>query len=40
MWIIENKNIAEIDGDFDDYRMEVLKELNEKIEPSANSDKK
>lgn len=29
--VIENKNIAEIDGDFDDYREEVLTELGETV---------
>lgn len=31
LWVIENKNIAEIDGDFDDYREEVLTELGETV---------
>lgn len=31
LWIIENKNIDEIDGGFDDYREELLTELGEKV---------
>lgn len=29
LWVIEDKNIEEIDGDFDDYRKEILDELGE-----------
>lgn len=29
--VIENQNIDEIDGDFDDYRKEVLDELGEEV---------
>ena len=31
LWVIENQNIDEIDGDFDDYRKEVLEELGEEV---------
>jgi ATP-binding cassette subfamily F protein 1 len=31
LWVIENQNIAEIDGDFDDYREEILSALGEKV---------
>jgi ATP-binding cassette subfamily F protein 1 len=31
LWVIENHNIAEIDGDFDDYREEILIALGEKV---------
>ncbi|XP_054722316.1 ATP-binding cassette sub-family F member 1-like [Uloborus diversus] len=31
LWIIENQNIDEIDGDFDDYRKELLESLGETI---------
>eukprot|EP00731_Ephydatia_muelleri_P023868 Em0016g139a len=31
LWVIENNNIAEIDGDFEDYRKEVLQSLGETI---------
>ena len=29
LWVIENKGISEIDGDFDDYKQEVLQALGE-----------
>ena len=32
LWVIEEKAINEIDGDFDDYRKEVLQALGELIE--------
>uniref|UniRef100_A0A0N5AG92 ATP-binding cassette sub-family F member 1 n=1 Tax=Syphacia muris TaxID=451379 RepID=A0A0N5AG92_9BILA len=32
LWIIEEKDIAEIDGDFDDYRKEILDQLGEVLE--------
>ncbi|CAF3431058.1 unnamed protein product [Rotaria sp. Silwood1] len=37
LWVIENKQINEIDGDFDDYRKELLDSLGEDIihNPSA-----
>ena len=31
LWVIEDQSIEEIDGDFDDYRKEVLDELGEEI---------
>ena len=31
LWVIEDQSIDEIDGDFDDYRKEVLEELGEEI---------
>jgi len=31
LWVVENKNIAQIDGDFDDYRLELLQSLGEEI---------
>lgn len=31
LWVIENQNIDEIDGDFDDYRKELLESLGETI---------
>ncbi|RWS10225.1 ABC transporter sub-family F-like protein 1 [Dinothrombium tinctorium] len=31
LWIIEDRNIAEIDGDFDDYRQELLNSLGETV---------
>lgn len=36
LWVVEHRNIAEVDGDFDDYRKEVLEALNEDTSnPSA-----
>lgn len=37
LWVIENNSIVEIDGDFDDYRKELLDFLGEEIHtnPSA-----
>ena len=31
LWVIEEQTINEIEGDFDDYRREVLEELGEEI---------
>ncbi|XP_054160334.1 ATP-binding cassette sub-family F member 1-like [Oppia nitens] len=31
LWVIEHQNIDEIDGDFDDYREEILNALGEKV---------
>jgi len=31
LWVVENRNIAQIDGDFDDYRLELLQSLGEEI---------
>lgn len=31
LWVIENRGIEEIDGDFDDYRKELLDSLGEVI---------
>lgn len=31
LWVIENQNIDEIDGDFDDYRKELLESLGETV---------
>ena len=40
LWIIEDQNISEIDGDFDDYRREVLEALGEEIKnPSIMASK-
>lgn len=37
LWVVEDQQIAEIDGDFDDYRKELLDSLGEAINtnPSA-----
>lgn len=32
LWVVENKEINEIDGDFEDYRKEVLQALGELVE--------
>lgn len=32
LWVIENNGISEIDGEFDDYRCEVLKSLGETVD--------
>lgn len=40
LWVIEDQNIAEIDGDFDDYREEILMSLGEKVNnPSISAQK-
>merc|ERR1711970_1573377 len=31
LWVIEDQSIEEIDGDFDDYRKEVLDQLGEEV---------
>jgi len=31
LWVIEDKTINELDGDFDDYRKELLELLGEQI---------
>lgn len=31
LWIVEEKSIEEIDGDFDDYRKEILESLGESV---------
>ncbi|GFS25515.1 ATP-binding cassette sub-family F member [Elysia marginata] len=35
LWVVEGKNISEIDGDFDDYRRELLEALGENIAHAA-----
>ena len=32
LWVIENRSVSEIDGEFDDYRREVLQALGELID--------
>ncbi len=32
LWVVENKNVAEIDGEFEDYRREVLLALGELVD--------
>lgn len=32
LWVIEDKMINEIDGDFDDYKKEVLQQLGELVD--------
>ena len=31
LWVVEAQSIDEIDGDFDDYRREILEALGEEI---------
>ena len=31
LWVVEDKNISEIDGGFDDYRREILESLGEQV---------
>jgi ATP-binding cassette subfamily F protein 1 len=31
LWVVEHESIAEIDGDFDDYRRELLENLGETL---------
>ena len=31
LWIVENQSVEEIDGDFDDYRKELLEGLGEQV---------
>jgi len=31
LWVVENRNIEEIEGDFDDYRREILESLGEEV---------
>uniref|UniRef100_A0A0N4ZRZ4 ABC transporter domain-containing protein n=1 Tax=Parastrongyloides trichosuri TaxID=131310 RepID=A0A0N4ZRZ4_PARTI len=35
LWIVEDKNVYEIDGDFDSYKEEILKELGETLISSS-----
>ena len=32
LWVIEDNKINEIDGDFDDYKKEVLQQLGEVVD--------
>uniref|UniRef100_A0A0K0ETJ0 ABC transporter domain-containing protein n=1 Tax=Strongyloides stercoralis TaxID=6248 RepID=A0A0K0ETJ0_STRER len=36
LWIVEDKNIYEIDGDFDTYKEEILRSLGESLVKSSN----
>lgn len=31
LWVVEDKNINEIDGGFDEYRTEILESLGEEV---------
>lgn len=31
LWVVENQDISEVDGDFDDYRQEILGKLGEEV---------
>ena len=40
LWVIEDKGIWELEGDFDDYRLEILKDLGEDINNPSIAAKK
>lgn len=40
LWVIEDKGIFELDGDFDDYRLEILQTLGENINDPSIAAKK
>lgn len=31
LWVVEAQEITEVDGDFDDYRQEILEKLGEEV---------
>ena len=31
LWVVEDRDITEVDGDFDDYRQEILEKLGEEV---------
>ena len=31
LWVVESQTITEVDGDFDDYRQEILEKLGEEV---------
>ena len=31
LWVVENQEISEVEGDFDDYREEILEKLGEEV---------
>ena len=31
LWVVEDQSITEVDGDFDDYRQEILEKLGEEV---------
>ena len=35
LWVVENQTINQIEGDFDDYRRELLEALGEQISSAA-----
>ena len=35
LWVVEDKGIEEIEGDFEDYRREILEELGEEVTSSS-----
>jgi ATP-binding cassette subfamily F protein 1 len=39
LWIVENQQINELDGSFDDYREEVLHKLGEDVKAKAEAKK-
>ena len=37
LWVVEDKTINEVDGDFDDYRRELLEQLGETVMTPGNA---
>ncbi|KAK3740045.1 hypothetical protein QZH41_016326, partial [Actinostola sp. cb2023] len=37
LWVVEDKNITEVDGTFDDYRQEILEKLGEQVVSKSSS---
>ena len=35
LWVVENQTVEEVDGDFDDYRREILEALGETVASNA-----
>lgn len=31
LWVVEKQGISEVEGDFDDYRQEILEKLGEEV---------
>lgn len=31
LWVVDDQEITEVDGDFDDYRQEILEKLGEEM---------
>ena len=35
LWVVENQSVEEVDGDFEDYRREILESLGETVANNA-----